>query len=306
MQLENTTYQGWENCVRLTNGTIELIVTAGFGPRIIRFGLAGSHNEFAELDETLGKVGTDEWHLYGGHRFWHAPEHSVRTYYPDNEPVEVEQHGNYVRIVQPIEKTTGIQKEIDIYPHASAAQVTLVHRLRNHNLWAVELAPWSLSVMAPGGRGIVPLPPRADYSPDRLLPTNTLSMWSYTDMSDPRWTWGRQHIMLEQTTPGESQKIGLLNTEGWAAYARDGHLFVKTFAYQPGATYPDMGSSVELFTNAVMLEVETLGPVVSLASGAIVEHVERWFLFDGVPTPRTEADIEAHVLPHVQQALNGV
>jgi len=304
MQIEETTYQGWAGCYRLTNGSIELIITGSFGPRIIRFGLAGSHNEFVELDETLGRVGTDEWHLYGGHRFWHAPEHSVRTYQPDNQPVQVEPYADYIQIVQAVETATGIQKEIDIYPHPDAAQVTIVHRLRNRNLWAVELAPWALSVMAPGGRAITPLPPRAGHSPDRLLPTNTLSMWSYTDMSDPRWTWGRQHIMLEQTAAAP-QKIGVLNSEGWLAHARDGHLFVKTFTYQPGATYPDMGCSVQLFTNSVMLELETLGPLVRLAPGAYVEHVERWYLFDGVPTPQTEADIEAHVLPAVRQALDG-
>lgn len=305
MQIDVINYQGWDDCYRLTNGSAELIVTGGFGPRIIRWGLVGSHNEFAEFEETLGRIDTEEWQLYGGHRFWHAPEAPTRSYYPDCHPVQVEQRADGVRVIQPVEATTGIQKEIDIHMHASAAQVTVAHRLRNHNLWTVELAPWALSVMAPGGKAISPLPPRADHGLDNLLPTNTLSMWSYTDMSDPRWTWGQRYIMLEQTTTGAPQKIGVLNTEGWVAYAHDDHLFVKTFTYQPGATYPDMGCSVELFTNAYMLEVETLGPLVSLVPGASVEHVERWYLFDGVPTPQTEADIDAYVLPLAQQALSG-
>ena len=29
-----------------------------------------------------GKTGGSEWHIYGGHRLWHAPEVMPRTYYP--------------------------------------------------------------------------------------------------------------------------------------------------------------------------------------------------------------------------------
>ena len=76
------------------------------------------------------------------------------------------------------------------------------------------------------------------------------------------------------------------------AYARNNHLFVKKFAYVAGATYPDLGSSVETFTNSDMLEVETLGPLVALQPGAAVEHVEDWFLFRDVPAPADDADVD--------------
>jgi hypothetical protein len=36
-----------------------------------------------------------------------------------------------------------------------------------------------------------------------------------------------------------------------------------------------------MFTNADMLELETLGPLTKLAPGASVEHVERWTLYSG-------------------------
>ena len=73
--------------------------------------------------------------------------------------------------------------------------------------------------------------------------------------------------------------------DGWIAYARGGDLFVKRFRYLPGATYPDFGCTVEVFTRSDMLEVETLGPLVQLASGASVEHVEEWRLFRDVAAP---------------------
>ena len=188
---------------------------------------------------------------------------------------------------------------MDILLSPDAADLQIIHRLRNQNLWAVEFAPWALSVMNSGGMAIVPLPPRGTHT-ETLAPTNTLTMWAYTDLSDPRWTLGRKYIFLRQnpvcTTP---QKLGVTVRDGWAAYARGGHLFVKTFAFVQGASYPDLGASVEVFTDSRMLEVETLAPVVSLAPGGFVEHTERWRLLDGLPALTTEADVDQHVLPKV-------
>lgn len=300
--MERISYKGWPNCYRLANGLIDLVVTADVGPRIIRLGFVGQDNEFKEFADMLGQTGGDEWRIYGGHRLWHAPEALPRTYYPDNEPVQVEQQDGCVRIVQPTEPTTGIEKEIDLWLSPDEAHVIVTGRLRNRNLWPVELAPWSLSVMAQGGVAILPLPPRGSHA-ENLQPTSTLTLWAYTDMSDRRWTWGSRYVLLRQEPDMETpQKVGALVPDGWLAYARNGHLFVKTFDYVPDAGYPDLGCSAEIFTNADFLETESLAPLVNLEPGAAVEHVEHWFLFREVPMPENEADVEAHVLPQVSAA----
>jgi hypothetical protein len=295
--METITYHGWPNCVRLANGAIELIVTTAVGPRIIHFGFIGGANEFVTVPEQLGQTGGDEWRIYGGHRFWHAPEAQPRTYYPDNEPVTVQPGDGFVRFIQPIERSTGLQKELDIALAADKAQVTITHRLRNHNLWAVTCAPWALSVMAAGGTAVLPLPPRSQH----LLPNTQLTLWGYTNMADPRWHWGQKYILLRQEQGDVvPQKVGALVPDGWTGYVRDGRFFLKTFAVQPTATYPDINANVELYTCDFMLEVETLGPLAPLAPGAEVTHVEQWQLFDGVPTPTGDADVDMHLLPKVQ------
>jgi hypothetical protein len=300
--MAKTAYKGWPNCYELSNGLVNLIVTTDVGPRVIRFGFVGADNEFKEYADHAGKTGSKEWLLYGGHRLWHAPEHDPRSYVPDNTPVALEEHPNFVRLVQPVEERTGIQKEIDIALSPKQATVRLTHRLRNMGLWAVELAPWALSVMAPGGKVIVPLPRRGSH-PENLAPANTLTMWAYTDMSDPRWTWGNEYIMLRQDSDvARPQKIGVMNTMGWVGFVRNGHLFVKAFTYQPGASYPDWGCSTETFTNDEMLEVETLGPLLHLQPNSVVEHVEDWFLFPNVATPMNDADVNRDVLPKVRTA----
>lgn len=303
MALTKTPYKGWPNCYRLYNDQIELIVTTDVGPRVIRFGFIGGDNLFAEFENDLGQTGGDTWRLYGGHRLWHAPEQNPRSYFPDNGPVALEEHPGFVRLVQPVEATTGIQKEIDIALAPATAQVTLTHRLRNTNLWTVELAPWALTVMGINGVAVIPLPPRGSHETN-LLPTNSLTLWAYTDMTDPRWTWGRSAILLRQDPQAKTpQKIGVLAPDGWIAFARGGDLFVKRFHYLPGASYPDFGCTVEIFTRSDMLEVETLGPLVQLAPAASVEHVEQWHLFRDVAAPQNDADVTSRVLPKVAQTL---
>ncbi|MBL8145392.1 MAG: hypothetical protein JNL34_03325 [Anaerolineae bacterium] len=297
--LEKLDYGKWPNNHRLSNGRIELVVTADVGPRIIRLGFVNGQNLFYEDAQAMGKTGGDEWRLYGGHRLWHAPEDLVRTYVPDNFPVTVEAIPGGMRVTQPNESANGIQKQMDITMNDGAARIRLVHRLTNTGPWPITVAVWALSVMAAGGTAIIPLPPRGEHPKD-LLPTSQIAIWPYTSMADPRWTWGQRFILLRQTA-APPQKIGVNVLDGWAAYALGGDLLVKRFTPVPGATYPDLNSNVEVFTNEVMLEVETLGPITEIAPGQSVEQAEDWTVFDGVPAPNNDADVERDVLALIEQ-----
>ena len=46
--MERTAYKGWRDCVRVSNGLVDLVTLAEAGPRIIRFGFVGEENEFLE------------------------------------------------------------------------------------------------------------------------------------------------------------------------------------------------------------------------------------------------------------------
>ncbi|MEM2592895.1 MAG: hypothetical protein QXI60_09940, partial [Thermofilaceae archaeon] len=167
VHFETGPYNGWRECLRLSDGVWELIAPTQVGPRIIRFGFVGGQNLFWEHPDQQGETGGDEWRIYGGHRLWHAPEHPVRTYAPDNAPIEWDWNGERLLLRQPVETRTGIQKDIEIRWREGFIEV--IHRLINHNLWTVELAAWALSVMAPGGRAIIPQEPFQPH-PEALLP----------------------------------------------------------------------------------------------------------------------------------------
>ncbi len=304
MQTEIIQYNGCKKCLKISDGIIDLVITLDVGPRIVRFGFVGKDNEFKEYSEELAITGGDEFHIFGGHRLWHSPEVTPRTYFPDNTPVKYEDHNGFIRVIPDPEIVNSIQKEIDIEVLEGKAQVRLTHRLRNIGPWAIEFAPWALSVMATEGAAIAPLPPRGTHS-ENLLHNSTMSLWAYTNMADSRWMWGHRFIMLRQNPKAVGpQKIGLSVPDGWVAYARKGHLFVKQFRYQPDAVYPDGGACVEFFNREEMAEVESLGPLTKLQPGEAVEHIEFWSLFDNIPQPESEADIEANILPRISSVIS--
>jgi hypothetical protein len=297
--IEKINFGGWQNCYRVSNQQIELIVTGDVGPRIIHCSFVGHKNMFNEYSEQLGITESEKWLNFGGHRLWHAPESYPRTYYPDLEPVLIQEIDNGIIATQKPEPTTGLQKQIEIILSPNKPEVYLKHILINHNLWAVETAPWALTVMAPGGVAILPLPPRGPH-PDYILPTTTLSIWPYTNLSDPRWTLGEQYILLKQdpnySTP---QKIGIYASDGWGAYANNNCLFIKQVPIQFDGIYPDMGANFEVFTNQAMLELESLGPLESLPPKGKIEHQEHWTLVKNVQAPETEADIHQSLKPYL-------
>lgn len=301
VKVEKTEYKGWANCYRVTNGEIELIVTGDVGPRIIRFGFVGGQNLFKEFAEQLGHSGEDKFQLRGGDRVWKAPEDPVATWAPDNVAVSIQVTPMGLIAREPIEPLTNLQKEIEISMASSGTAVTVSHRIANRSLFPLEFAPWALTMMAQGGTAVTGFPPRGKH-PEHLEATNPLVMWAYTDLSDPRWSFTKKYMTLRQDPKNsEAQKIGLFNTDTWAAYILNNDVFVKRVNSDPAKTYPDFGCSFETFTNNDFLEMETLGPMTTVLPGHTVAQVEHWGLFHNVaPSHWTDEELDRVLFPLVK------
>jgi len=270
-------YGGWKRCLQISNGVMDLVITLEVGPRIIRCGFKDDRNHFVEYPEQRGRTGDSQHHSYGGHRLWVAPEERPRTYFPDNNPVDWKQEGEWLQIRPPAE-TTGFRKELKIRLDPEKPVVTILHRVTNLAKAPQRISAWALSVMAAGGTAVIPHEPFQSHS-ERLLPARPLVLWSYTDMADQRWKWGKKLISLAQDPNVASpQKIGAFNTPGWSAYLNANQLFLKRFPATPDEQYPDFGCNCEIFTNNRMLELESLSPLKTLAQGGSVDHEEQWLL----------------------------
>ncbi len=274
--------------VRVSNGDIEIVAATGFGPRIVRFGFPGEENALGEWPDLATDTALGRWTPRGGHRLWIAPEAMPESYAPDDAPVEHGFEGATLTISGRTD-AAGFEKEIAIALPERGAEATLIHRITNRRGRPVEIAPWALTIMRGGGAALLPSEPWRSHDED-LDAARPFALWSFTELSDPRWKFGPRSVVL-RTDParGQPQKAGAGNTRGWCACVWNDVLFVKRFGHSAGARYPDFGCNNEMYSAGDYLELESLGPLVSLAPGASVEHAERWSLHR-TALPRSATD----------------
>jgi hypothetical protein len=266
-------------CVKVSNDRLALWMTVDFGPRILGLSLDGGENLLVVLpDAKIPVEGTDDYSLRGGHRLWYAPEHPLTTYITDDLPVAVQSSENWVECIQPADQPTGIQKSIKVSMDESEAQVVLDHRLENLGEATIELAPWAITMLRPGGKGVLPLQKTLDDEYG-LHPNRQLVFWPYTKLSSPQLELQDQCILVKANMDEGALKVGAPNPLNWLTYDLNGTIFVKRAEYKKGKKYLDRGASSQIYCNPDLIELETLGPVVQLAPSEKVEHREIWNVY---------------------------
>jgi hypothetical protein len=298
MQIKETEYRGGA-ALTLTTRALELTVTTSVGPRVVSFRPAGGRRENMFFELPPDEPRFHGFHLRGGHRLWHAPEDIVRSYQPDDDPVDVKRLARGVSLVQPVEAATGLQKGIALeILDDRTAKVT--HTLANRGAWAVTCAAWAITMLRGGGYGVLPLPPKGSHEGGDLLPNYALVPWMFTDLALPVWEMHRDFIGIDVAKAKGAQKIGITFYPGWSACWRKGVTFVKYNPDLSGAHRPDLGSCFEAFTNGAMIELETLGRLEPLAPGKKAVHVEYWTLIEGLPKPDTDRAFATSLAPAVK------
>jgi len=300
IKINEITDSNFGKCVVMDNGIAQVHVTLDFGPRIIYYALNGQENVLYQ-DVAKGSIGEvlppfdEAFKLYGGHRLWVSPEILPRCYHPDNKPVKCAEIPNGLIFTAAPEEKNGIQKSMAITMTADSSEIEIVHRITNLGKWEIELAPWAITMLAPGGTAILPI-----TGPDTgKLPNRNLVMWPYTNMGDPRLTFSRDCILVKQQTESKPLKLGYFNDSGFAVYFNKNQAFFKYFDVNE-ADYPDSGCNFEMYTDANFLESETLGPLELLEPGETTLHAERWEIFAESDIPKNEAEATEIIGRHIE------
>lgn len=308
-EVEVVAFAGWQHNLRLFNDEVELLVTLDVGPRVLRYGPRDGVNLLKLNEAELGRSGEPGWVMRGGHRLWSAPEDPGHTYAPDNGPVRHRVEGKRVFLGAP--PAAGLQRGMMLELADRGSRLRIVHTLENVGGKPVDVAVWAITVLPPGGEAVIPLPPARPHpgGPDGasaadFAPQLTLALWPYFRFGDPRFRFGERFIRIRHDVDMPPAKIGLSLSEGWAGYAREGWLFVKSVPEKKGASYVDGGCNFESFTDPNILELETLSPLGKLAPGARLEHEELWALvrLDG-DLPDSEALLVDTIAPRARAAL---
>lgn len=277
----------------LENDSLHLEYLSERGPRIVRLSLKSQgQNLLAELPDFNLESSAGTLRVLGGHRLWHSPEYTPRTYLPDDLPIDIQRLDDGVRLTQPVEAGSGIQKSIEIHLPPSGTRLTLAHRLVNQGPWPVELAPWAITMLPLGGMAIIPFQP-AQSAESGLLPDRRLSLWPYTQIDDPRLLIRDRYIALFGQPRSRAVKVGCFNPFGWEAYYREGTLLVKRFDPLPDQSHPDFGCNSEVYIKDTFTELESLSALTHLEPGQAADHVETWEIHTGLDYAQTADGIEA-------------
>ena len=296
-RITKESYAGWPNTYRLDNGIIEARVVTDIGPRIVELKPAGKENLLYLREAESGRQGEAEWMFRGGWRLWVAPEKKETTYGLDNSPCKVEElSATTIRVTGPAQPEAGIQKQIHVTLNPGERRLRVMSRIHNISDHALTYSAWSLPVMRPGGRAFVPLDVGSLTAFDAI---RKLILWSYTEMTDPRYRFTDRLIEIDhskvQPAPAgqggrrdDESKIGVDSAQGWTAYLLDGTLMLKRFPHHADAPYPDGGSTIEIYSSHEFLELEHLGPLTTIQPGGTISCPEDWWLFTDATIPAAD------------------
>jgi hypothetical protein len=306
MSRETLTYMGLPDCIKLSNGTVDVVASTTVGPRLLFYGPTGGRNVLAQFPEASKETALGTWKPYGGHRLWVWPEVFPATYAPDNESIEHTAEGDFGLLLrQPVDKA-GMQKQMRVSMLPEGTRVRVEQTVTSHNLWPVDIAAWGISVVEPG-TSIVPRVPFQTHD-DYVPVTQPVALCAFTDLQDPRFTLGLKYLLLRgDPSRSSSQKLGLRNKEGWCAHLVDNLLFVKRFSHDDRAEYPDYGVNTEVYTEGRFQELELLGPHRVVVTGDSLRLTEEWNLFTDLelPSPENLDLLDAAIGPRIRSLFEG-
>lgn len=255
--------------VRLDGPGSSVVVATGFGPRVVGL-LVDGRNLFAELPDDVLEAGGQRYRLRGGHRLWAAPEVPAVTYRSDDEPCAVTPNGGGLRVEGPADGA-GLAKTLELAPTDDGWAVR--HTIENRGAAPVAVAPWAITQLRPGGRATLALgEPGTGLQADRAV-----VFWPYTDPEDARLQLSAGAVHVDGGA-GPPLKVGVAGGPGAGAYDLEGVRFSKRITPAPDEPHADLGAAVQVYVHPRFVELETLGPLRTVAPGEAAAHREEWIL----------------------------
>lgn len=283
------THAGWTNSYALRNASAEVIVVPAIG-RVMRFGFIGEDSVLWENPLLLGKpMPNNPWSIpgsFGGDKTWPAPQSAWNWPPPtafDAAPCDAKIIGENLILTTPVDPTYGIRatRRITLSPFEPVLEITTTYEKVQGP--PVEVSVWVISQFREPEGVYLRVPKDSQYHEGYNLqgapPGDRLQI---------------QGDLLKMTRdPAKSFKIG--SDASALLWAGKDHMCVIQIERQTGATYPDKGSSVEIYTNpnpAAYVELETLGPLKTLKIGESTSQLNRYTL-----KRRRRADPDADAQP---------
>lgn len=276
--IEHADYHGWRDCVRMTNGTVDLVFVPQIG-RIMRYGYVNGPNMLWENPALFGKVertANGVWVNYGGDKLWPAPQ-SAWGWPPDPDlddgPCTVLLEGKHVLVNGMDSEKTGLRFRRIVEMDPEGTGVTLINMLVNGSEQTVNASVWEIAQTDDPDEAWLPAQKTAD------LPKG----WAVFGGGEPDPAYAKEkdgvvHIRRKET---QGVKYGAASGAGYVAAVKGDTTFRIATPLLSGAKYPDDGKAQEIWTNGDPLkyvELELLGPLVAIPPEGHTGLTVKWSL----------------------------
>jgi len=294
-RIERISYKGWQDCYRLSNGTVELVIVPSIA-RIMHYGFVGEPNVLWVNPATEGMpVKPGEWPNHGGDKAWVWPqdEWEMRTgrgWPPpsatDQVPHQVEIiDGNAIRLTSPLVAGYGVRLVRDIRLEPSGTRVHILTRVEKVREGAdFPVASWVVAQL--------PVP---DLLLVRLYPGSTFSE-GYKLFSAEPWRAVRRlgaDILLPERRSDVAVKLGC--DAEILAWFKAPYLVVHRSPIGNLADFQP-GDHAQIFSNSDALpyiELEFTSPLKVLRKGESVSLEVTWELYRVPPAKQSPEELAA-------------
>ena len=250
-------YKHFGELLFVEKGDIKLGIPLSFGIRILFLSYKNSENLLFEQpqDDTF-LVDESGWRIYGGHRYWIAPE-SDDDYALENMPISYKIDGEKIILTQNEDLKLKVIKSIEI-SFDGENRVKLLHKMKSTMQKPRKFSSWAITSLDGGGTQYIPI----EYNKQQYFPLTRISMWYYTNLGDKRAEYFENYIKLSHgENDGKRFKIGVSHPNGPINYINHGVVFEKIYQIFKDKEYPDGNSSYETYMCDFMTEVESLSPL---------------------------------------------
>lgn len=282
-------YRGWDNCLRMSNETVSIIINPTYGGQILYFGLdsRGENilwsdsviNGWTVADYTKTRRSPDAGRFDIGYERKTAGIHDSIWAGPYTSVIESD---NKIRLVSTRSAAMGIQVE-RIYTLKNHQPVLHIEQhMTNISDSILEYCFWTRTLLPAGGTYFCELTPCASHptgyseislSADTLIPAE----------NDLKRIFVNKHNFVAFPGGDNERKYGINTTSGTCSYLHNQILYTKQTKYDPIGLYnnnnkidfPNM-----IYFNSHFLEMEPNSPMIRLSPGETYSFSEIWRLTD--------------------------
>jgi hypothetical protein len=295
--VEKITYRKWNECYRISNDSVSIIINASAGGRIMVFEKRGINLIYEDpsqdgllLEDFLGK-GFDP----DGGRFDYGQEritqHIHATTYMGPWTASII-NDNSLQITSVADQNLGILSSRIFTLEPNSCHLRITQTMKNISDQPREYFFWGRTLVKLGGKLFMPL------NPQSKIP----GKWG-------RYIWGDQEVFANDPDDqgvkidGEifslipekagNAKYGCDSKDGWMAYGYKSLLFLMKYEYKVGAEYKEFYGQTNIFyTNkSSFAEMEPISPSALLQPGENFSYSQDWYLLDYTPCIDTEFNV---------------